>query len=182
MQAEQTTQTLARFAYDCFETAHRSAHPAYVHSGDEDGDAYVRVIEGAPGWVTDLCHHAHGEMFPDDWRYRAIRDALEAIMEADDLDDAGAEYADGMVDVYTGARLAWLSSNLNRVGYCDDAQDEYGSEDQSVTALIGQGQYQEASEVFGLVRGFLEKLEQEPRTDSTLSGDDSAGTPDHNRA
>ena len=38
----------------------------------------------APQWFTDLCHYAHGDMLPDDWRYEFIQDALNALENDDD--------------------------------------------------------------------------------------------------
>lgn len=156
-----TVHTLAAEAASWFETATRT-----------DDSRYVRIKDGAPEWVTDLAHEAHGDMFPDDWRYKATRAALDAIDEAGedaDLDDLSFEYADGEVDVYTGARLDWLASHLSRPGYVDEAIEEMGGgrtsdgefgrgggEPLGVVDMIGQGQYREAHEVFSSVRSFLE--------------------------
>lgn len=127
----------------------------------DDGATFVRVKDGAPDWVTDLVHEAHGEMLPDDWRYQLAADAAEAI--ADGTDDPG-EFADGHVDVYTFDRFAWLSSHLARQGYVDTAAEEFGlpaDGDFSVVDAIGRGQYVEAGEVFGLVLAFLERRADE---------------------
>ncbi len=50
---------------------------AYRGDTGKDEDRYTRCKDGAPSWVSpDLCQAAHGDMFPDDWRYQAIESAL----------------------------------------------------------------------------------------------------------
>lgn len=157
MDATQTEiQRLAKVAAQSFEVATR-----------DNGDEFYHITDGSPEWVTDLVHAAHGSDFlPDDYRYKWAADACEWIAESDDPDDVG-EFADSAVDVYTGRRLAWLASNLNRPSYCDDAvadmggysDGEYGrggGERLGIIDMIGLGQYAEASEVYGLVLSFLE--------------------------
>ena len=75
--------------------------------------------------------------------------------DKDDLDDAGSEFAASKVDVYNSARLAWLSSNLTRAGYCDEAARDLGMEDADTFDRIGIGQYAESLEVFESVRQSL---------------------------
>ena len=135
-------QDKARAASEWFELATR-----------DDDSSYVRTKDGAPEWVTEIVYDAHGDLLPDDWRYEVIRDAFEFIAEADDPDDGEGEFADSAVDVYTGARFAWLSSHLSRQGYVDEAADEFGSREagHSIADEIGLGQYMEAREVYGLV-------------------------------
>ncbi len=120
-----------------------------------DDSRYVRIKDDAPEWVTDLAHEAHGDMFPDDWRYQCISAVLDHLAEGGDPDDAH-EFADSHVDVYTSNRLAWLSSNLTRAGYCDEAADEFGAEGLDIIERIGLGQYMEASEVFSAVVSWFE--------------------------
>lgn len=139
--------TLAGEAYDLFETRERS-----------DGGSYTALRDGAPEWLQELVRSAHGDMLPDDWRYATIRAALSFIHDndvesADDAHDVAGEFADQNVDTYTNARLAWLSSNLNRAGYCDDAASEFGYtvESDGIISMIGLGQYAESSEVFASV-------------------------------
>lgn len=46
--------------------------------------------------ITELCHHAHADMRPDDLRYELIKDALGAIEDRADEDrlDLDALFAD----------------------------------------------------------------------------------------
>lgn len=131
-------------------------------------DTIDTLKDGRPSWVQDLVREAHGGMMPDDWRYAAIRAAVEHVSDSGaeterDLEDADHEYADAQVDVYTSDRLAWLASNLNRPGYVDEAAAEFGTDaDADTVDRIGRGQYMEAREVWGsVVRSLV--AEQEAR-------------------
>src|SRR4051812_18222176 len=92
-----------------------------VERGEE---TIVTLKDGRPDWLQELVYTAHGDFGPDDWRYQAIEAAIDAIHDASedaDRSEIGHDFADSHVDVYTGARLAWLASNLNRPGYVDEA-------------------------------------------------------------
>ena len=140
--APMTVQELASEAYACFETAKRP-----------DGAEYVRVKDETPDWVSELVYKAHGgDFLPDDWRYATIRSALAFIGDdATEPEDEAGDFADTQANAYTGELIAWLGSNLRRVGYVDDARQEYGGDFTSVLDEIAAGQYTEAREVYELV-------------------------------
>ena len=145
-----TVQALAREAYEAFESLARDGTP---------DERLYRLKDGAPEWLGELVRVAHGEFFPDDWRYEAIMDACCWISEVGDpYDDERGEFADSHVDVYNGALLEWLSSSGYRVGYCEEAVTEFGIEaDAGIYRRIALGQYAELEEVYGLVLGALEE-------------------------
>lgn len=148
-----SVQQLAKQAYDCFEPKTR-----------DSGEVFYTLKDGSPEWVSELVHTAHGDDFlPDDYRYKWAMEACEWIASADDPDDGSGEFADQAVDVYTSERLKWLSSNLNRLSYCDEAAGEYGDQEPSAGIIdrIGWGQYMEAEEVYVLVLKALEDVSAE---------------------
>lgn len=126
-----------------------------------DGDDAVKFYtlkDGSPQWMTDVVRAAHGDFLPDDWRYRAIASAAEALAEgADDV-----EWSDEMIDTYGHDLLRWLSSNLNRAYYCDEALEEgLVSPFRPLYDRIGAGQYVELREVWGqLVEALREQVEE----------------------
>lgn len=126
--------------------------------GDEK---IVTIKDGAPEWVSDLCHHAHGKMMPDDWRFSFVEDALTAI-ENDDADgpDLDAVYP------YTGERLHWLASRNDRYGYCDQAAEDMGSRPDSILDWIAWGMVEELREVTELVRGRLEEMAEDEQDET----------------
>jgi hypothetical protein len=148
---------LAREAYHCFENAERP-----------DGTSFVRVRDGSPQWVSDLVRAAHGDFLPDDWRYISIRAALGDIAdnEPDNLDEYRGEWADSNIDTFNAERSAWLSSDLRRAGYCEDAGEEFDFEVGSgprggVFDLIGLGQYAESEEIYdAVITSLRERVEE----------------------
>lgn len=122
----------------------------------------VILKDDRPDWVQELCHSAHGDMLPDDWRYEFIQDALNALEEDEDNEpDVDNLYP------YNADRLDWLSSNLNRAGYCDEAMEEIGGEFSGIFDTIAIGMQAELREVFALVRDALDEqaIEQETEPD-----------------
>jgi len=90
-------------------------------------------------WVTDdeslreMCHKAHGDMMPDDQKYRFIVDALATMADADDPDCPTIE-----ADIYTSELTAWLASSNSRVDYLTQALEEYGAKDGFNALAIAQ--------------------------------------------
>ena len=146
-----TAQKLASDLCDAFETRHR-----------QNGDTFHTLRDGSPEWMGEIVQAAHGDMFPDDWRYAAIRRvacAIAEVSEDEDLYDAGPENVDAMVDVYNGRLAAWLASHAMRAGYCDEAADEYGADPKhGIIGLMQIGQYAEYSEIWSIVASALERM------------------------
>ena len=124
-------------------TRNGSRHEVYVLKDD------------APDELVALIRRAHGDFMPDDFRYETTLDALNAFAECEDvdMDDVRLE-----ADIYTHDLLRWLSSHLNRVGYCDQAQEEFGLDKTDITTLITYGQQMEKDEIVSLVRKYLISL------------------------
>lgn len=146
-----TVQTLA---YDLSQ--------ALVDATRDSGARYVKLQDGSPEWMTDAIHAAHGDMMPDDWRYRAIRDVAGFIAEIDDgeyvREDHVHECCDQLVDVYNADLTAWLASSLNRLGYCDQAVDDGLVEmDAGMSKRLQIGQYVEYQEIFFALSLFLDE-------------------------
>lgn len=125
----------------------------------DSGDDFYCLTSDSPEWMTDVCHAGHGDMFPDDFRYSVIREACGFISDkGDDFDidgDDAHEFADD-VDVYNGALLAWVSSNLTRMSYVDDALEEYECKELARALMVGQSI--ERREIFDAVAQALAEL------------------------
>lgn len=113
-----------------------------------NGDT-VWITENAPEWVNNLCHKAHGEMLPDDWRYQFIHQALCALSESEDWDDVELE-----ADIYTNELTAWLHSRADRVYWLTEALTEFGPINDGFQALQ-TAQYLEKREVLEIVKEAL---------------------------
>lgn len=152
-----TIHILAGALYDAFE-----------HKTRANGDAFVSLKDGSPDWMQEAIHEAHGDMLPDDWRYRAVMDAAEAIYDAGadgDTDDAHGAFIDA-VDVYNHDLIRWLGSHGARPDYVDNAVDEFGWPDGGLMAAIQLGQAEERGEVFDSVLAFLQAVAEESEGES----------------
>jgi len=134
MEHTMTIQELAQEALATFVRKKCANGEPYYHSTADDG------------WITGMIYSAHGGMSPDDHKYDMIHSALHAIAHDDADPDDMFETADGMVSVYHHDRHAWLSSNLERQGYVNEATSEYGPRD-DISDTIAQGWFMEAMEV-----------------------------------
>lgn len=145
-----TLQDLAGEAAQYFESFQRN----------EENNTLWKLKDGTPEWVRDVVRHAHGDMFPDDWKCEFAYQALNALAEREDPDDARDDLE---ADVYTWDRLQWLSSSLDRSYYVDQAVKEFGVDERNFDVInaIGMGQIAEKEEVLGLVREALEERLEE---------------------
>jgi hypothetical protein len=145
------------------------ARSDFVRSTRDNGAAYWHRKEIQKDWIDDMCYQAHGgntptSMLPDDWRYQFIVDALDALSEHEDEDEARDSLE---ASIYTHDLTAWLGSHGYRPAYCDEAVDEYGAESffgkngGGLTNLIQAGQLAEMQEVFGLVLDALRTQSKE---------------------
>ena len=143
----ETVQELAKLARCAFSLETR-----------DNGSEYWRRNPCAPDWITELCHTAHGDMLPEDYRYQFIVEALDALEEAEDPDEA----RDGYEFEWRNYSLAlWLGSHGHRFSYCDDWASEHGyelnnAEGGDTVGLRQGGHLAERWEVLDLVRGSLE--------------------------
>lgn len=153
-----TIQSLAQEMSAAFETRTRAA-----------GTAYDVLRDGSPEWMHGVCRDAHAGMFPDDWRYRMIRAAVDAIAEGDDPDDP-TTCADAFVPVYTGDRLSWASSHLDRTAYVDNAIEDFGHHPDGFAGDIALGIFTETSEVFSLVAQALSDIADSRNDDTETEG------------
>lgn len=123
----------------------------------DNGESFVVLKDGAPEWMAEACQAAHGDMFPDDWRYRFISEFVDYVADCGDgfdPDDGMADFADN-VPVYNHEQIAWLGSHGARIDYVNAAIDEYGMSNGGVMEAIRQGIYSERYEVAVLMANFL---------------------------
>lgn len=125
-----------------------------------NGAAFYRAKDAAPQWITDLCRTAHDGMMPDDHKYEYIVDALDALSQCEDADEADDYLSD--VDVYTSDLCAWLGSHGERPGYCDRYIEEMGGDCRNIMQAIQGGQWLERRDVLGFVRECLAAQEDVP--------------------
>jgi hypothetical protein len=125
----------------------------------DNGEAFVTCTDNAPEWVREAARNAHGDMLPDDTKYRMIRQCAERLSDyadedsaIDSLRDQLGEIADNLVDVYNVDRVRWLASDWRRAFYIDNAQEEgLIANDADTFTRLGIGQYSEYYEILGFL-------------------------------
>ena len=139
----ETVQELAKMARCAFSLETRPG-----------GSEYWTSNRCAPDWITDLVRTAHGDMaLLEDCRYQFIVEALNALEESEDPDEARAGYE---FEPYYGRLVDWLGAYCgHRFSYCDEWASEMGHPEDPYHLLAG-GHLAERLEVLDLVRGSLE--------------------------
>ena len=143
-----TIKTLAQIGVNSFYTSHCFA------SRMPDESFYIRK-DDAPEWVTQLVKEAHGEMFPDDYKYKFVVDALEALADADDIDTAEEIMREG-IELYTYKLIHWVQSHTDRLAMANEHGKEFEAD--TIEAFLTGGQFNERWDVFSLVLSTLETL------------------------
>jgi len=135
----------------------RALAAAFEYRTRDNGETFHALRADSSEWMTDAVHAAHSGMLPNDWRYRAISDAAQRMSECEEDSDAYTVPQDGYdePDPYTSDRIAWLGSHVDRPGYCDAAQNEWGPGPADIIDRIGHGQTYELCEVWHLLAAFL---------------------------
>ena len=130
---------------------------AFTLKTNQDGtDVYVRK-EQADDELDDLIHDAHDDMLPDDFRYQFIVEALQALADHDDTDDAQLSIEP---DIYNHELTAWLHSNASRTDYLTQVQQDCGPIEDGFE-LLATAQLYEKYEVFHSVLASLERIAED---------------------
>ena len=129
----------------------------FVRDTRDDGTEYVKTIDERPEELTELIHKAHGDMLPDDWRYKFIEEALDQIAETEEEDDLDCPELES--DIYTYNLLQWLASRNDRYNYVDQATEEYGHGNSLINDIM-LGQIKEKEEVYFSVLSSLREIKE----------------------
>lgn len=123
---------------------------------DEEKKIYHQKKPGDPQWIQDMIHACHyNGMLPDDFVFEQVYLFCKEISELGENDDPHDIEVHG--DTYTHDLLKWLSSNLARIDFVEDAIDEYsGNGKCDLPLMIGIGQEKEMDEILWTV---IDKLE-----------------------
>src|SRR3989304_8539871 len=98
-------------------------------------DKYIVCCkDGTPSWVREMVHEAHSDMFPDDYKYKFIHNAINDIAE-NGLDEPHIE-----ADPYTHNLMKWASSHGSRIDYCNEAIQDGSADRIEHACMCGQEQ------------------------------------------
>ena len=101
----------------------------------------------------EFFHHAHGDMLPDDFRYKMIHSILQEMDDTEEYDDL---CIDDLIPIYTNELISWLDSNITRLSYCDQYLEEYVAISDTISLLSG-GYMMELQEVYYLIVEWLDE-------------------------
>jgi hypothetical protein len=133
---------------------------AFVTDKRADGTTFVHMADDAEDWMREAVREAHGDMLPDDVKYRMCDEVADRLAnrDSDEWDDVQHEECDGLVDAYNTDRLRWLASSVYRADYIDEARKEgLIGPDADEFERIGVGQYAEYSEIWGVLQRACEE-------------------------
>lgn len=130
-----------------------------VNTKEGERQGIIVKADDAPEWVGDVVYSVHGSSLPDDWTYKAIKEAASAIEQ--DEDDPTVE-----ADIYTRDLLDWLTNASGAIDYCDEATSEYGERD-SIIATIQQGQAYAYAAIVSATIAALNDAEEEEEEEHT---------------
>ena len=101
----------------------------------------------------EFFHHAHGDMLPNDHRYRMIHSILQEMDDTEEYEDLDI---DNLIPIYTNELIGWLDSNITRLSYCDQYLEEYVVISDTISLLSG-GYMMELQEVYYLIVEWLDE-------------------------
>ena len=129
-----------------------------ILSGMEYKDIRNGIWINTNDTYQEFFHHAHGDMLPDDFRYKMIHDILANMDDTEEYDDL---CIDDLIPIYTNELISWLDSSISRLSYCDQYLEEYGEISDTISLLLG-GYMMELNEVYYLINEWLdENIEEE---------------------
>jgi len=133
----------------------------FEHKKRINGASFYSLKDSAPKELKELVQAAHEGMSPDDYKYEYALDALYMLSESEN-DGMENRINEIEADSYTSDLLAWVSSNLERLGYVDEQARELGHSAIGAAGDLMQGQVYErvkiANSVFDSMREIMDEM------------------------
>lgn len=157
---EITIRTQAQEMFDQFTSSTRSG-----------GETYYHLKDGAPEWMTDVIHAAHGSTLPDDTIYEFCRDCIAAIVDDTDDDADADDCRDAISEIQPEFRtyqlFMWAAQWSE---YIDEVTSNYGAyqieSSSDLVSLLQAAQMCQIEEVGGHLIEALETRADELNTES----------------
>lgn len=146
---------------------HLAAELAAGFVGVPDGEAdltrngcRVRVLTDATRErFQEVCHKAHGEMFPDDWRYSMIEEVADILADSESEEEYRDRISEAEAPIYNAELLGYIGSHGARFnGYAEDAMRDYQPD--SFIRICGMAWHLEFEEVASLLFDALGEMAQ----------------------
>jgi hypothetical protein len=136
-----------------------------------NGADFLIIRDGSPSWVSEVIDAAHTDgrdhMLHDDHRFEFVAESASALSECDDPNDV--ELAP---EERTSRLTAWLHSRPDRLGWCDEAAENFRFRVVGLFTRIQRGHWLERNHVLGIVREQLRELAEEigEKDDAEIGG------------
>lgn len=122
-------------------------------------EKYVFLRTDAPEELKEIMYKAHCGMAPDDFKFETAYNIMCAIAHSNEKDILEEMNLDQFVGIYSCALATWLSSNIERFGYCDEAVSSgMVGQDATTEQRLQAGQYGEINEIFNVILGELDRI------------------------
>jgi hypothetical protein len=138
----------------------KELHEQLTSSKRSDGTTFWHFKEDTSETMKDKFRDMiHGTDFmPCDYRYGFAVGLLDTLLEydydtIDELEDLELEICSAQEYTYSYDLLEWLSSNLKRLDYCNEAIEFCGN---NIEAMIAGGQSLEIQEIFMGIISYIE--------------------------
>ncbi len=132
----------------------REALEWFITDTRDNGEKFTKTKENRPEWLTNLIFTAHGDMMPDDYRYKFIENSLQYIADQDEDEDM--DFPEIEADSYTSELTKWLHSRNDRVFYLTEALEAFEMKDGF--QALQMAQLREREEVYDSVLNSLREL------------------------
>lgn len=121
------------------QVAAAAALPYLMRTKRADGESTFTLAITAPDWVREMVREAHSGELPNDWRYKMIGEAVEAIAHPYDSGDISEteEIVNGYIDTNRARLAQWVADCPSRFYYVDSYLSECGGKTDAWDLLIG---------------------------------------------
>ncbi len=121
-----------------------------------------------PEWLQadagrDVMHGIHkclDDRMPDDWVYEVVAhtaDSLADYEDADSMQEASHEIADGQACIYNADLTNWLADHTDNAYLCDEACDEFGDPEDMFKRI----QYGQLVGITRIISGMISAIMEE---------------------
>jgi hypothetical protein len=126
----------------------------------DNGDSYFCTKNDASNEIVELVRECHFDMLTNDTSYSLIVRVIETLKDSLEYDENTELYdVEIETDVYNADLLTWVSSNLQRAEFVDEAMTEYGSV--TLFEALQTGQYLELDAIKTKVINYLEETTED---------------------
>jgi len=126
----------------------------------DNGESFFYLKNDVSDEIVELVRECHFDILPNDTSYNLIVRVIETLKDAIEYNE-NTELFDVEIepDIYNNDLLRWISSNLYRAEFVDEAMTEYGSA--NLFEALQTGQYLELDAIKNNIINYLEETTED---------------------